>query len=298
VTDIRRLAVIWLLLVLLVPIVAGTFMAENTLHPSAPTASATVADSVSRATRSTYRDVQIRTTDGTALQAWLFIPPGPPAGHVVVLHGVGDSRAGMHRIIRMLLSRRYAVLAPDSRPGLTTYGIREAADVHLWAEYLYRTQPVQNLYGLGESMGAAVLLQSLPSEPRFRAVVAECPFSTFPAIARDRIEQNLHSDSLLARAIAEPVLASGLLYTRMRYGVDLTAASPLDAVRHSEIPILLIHGLRDSNVSPQHSRILLLANPRHIVPWFVPKAGHVGAFSADPAVFEERVTSFFQTYQR
>ena len=100
------------------------------------------------------------------------------------------------------------------------------------------------------------------------------------------------------RLIATPIVAAGLLYTQARYGVDLRAASPLAAVRHTSVPILLIHGLRDTDVSPQHSRILLLANPRHITPWFVPRAGHLGAFSADPAVFEERVISFFRNHQR
>jgi hypothetical protein len=147
-------------------------------------------------------------------------------------------------------------------------------------------------------MGAAVLLQSLPLEPRFEAVVAESPFSTFDAIANDRIAQNIGSDAWPIRAISGPVILSGLLYARIKYGVDLEAASPLKAVRETDTPILLIHGLRDTNISPQHSRILLLANPRHIVPWFVPKAEHTGAFSTDPAVFEERVTTFFQSHQR
>ena len=40
-----------------------------------------------------------------------------------------------------------------------------------------------SLYGLGESLGAAILIESLPREPRFRAVVAECPFDSFEDIA-------------------------------------------------------------------------------------------------------------------
>ena len=209
----------------------------------------------------------------------------------------------MRRLISLFLRNGYAVLAPDSREHgasgglLTTYGILEAPDVHQWADYLFHTHPVRNLYGLGESMGAAVLLQSLPLEPRFQAVVAESPFSTFTAIAHDRIFQDLGSNALPVRLLAGPIVSSGLLYARLRYGLDLAAASPLDAVRHATVPILLIHGLRDDNISPQHSRVLLMANPRHIVPWFVPNAGHTGAFSTNPALFEERVISFFQSYQ-
>jgi dipeptidyl aminopeptidase/acylaminoacyl peptidase len=273
---------------------AGCLLAENALHVRHT--------AVSQLTAPAHQDAQIRTPDGADLHAWLFLPARPHPNYVIVLHGVGDTRAGMRSIAAMLLHNGYAVLAPDSRGHgestgePLTYGIREAHDVHQWADYLYRTQQVENLYGLGESMGAAILLESLPIEPRFRAVVAECPFSSFTAIAHDRIYQAFQSDSWPVRAAAAPTILFGFLYARLRYGIDLTAASPIEAVRHVTTPILLIHGLHDTNIPPQHSRDLLFANPRHIVPWFVPKAGHVGAFSANRALFEQRVVSFFQSY--
>jgi uncharacterized protein len=234
-------------------------------------------------------EVQIQGPDGAALHARLFRSSQPDSDYVIVLHGTDP-------LIRMLVKNHYSVLAPGNRT-LMTYGVREAPDVHLWADFLFHTQPVKNLFGLGESTGADILLQSLPLEPRFQAVVAESPFSTFTAMARERVYQNFGSDAFWIRSIAVPVVFSGLLYARMHYGVDLAAASPLDAVRRTSVPILLIHGLRDTDILPEHSRILLLANPRHIVPWFVPKAGHAGAYSSDPAQFEERVVSFFRSYE-
>jgi dipeptidyl aminopeptidase/acylaminoacyl peptidase len=285
-----------LALPLLLILVSGVFLAENAVHPP-PGRFTDLAAAIDSAAHSTHQNVEISASDGTPLHAWLFLPPRPHPDYVIVLHGVGDSKSGMHRLIRMLLNNNFAVLAPDSRTNLVTYGVREAPDVHNWADFLFGTQPVHNLYGLGESMGAAVLLQSLALEPRLQAVVAESPFYSFDAVAHDRISQNLQSDSWLVRAIAGPTVAAGELYTRIRYGVDLSKASPIEVVRRTSTPILLIHGLLDTNVSPQHSRYLLLANPRHITPWFVPRAGHAGAYSTDPAVFEQRVTSFFRSYQ-
>jgi fermentation-respiration switch protein FrsA (DUF1100 family) len=263
-----------------------------------------VAPSIAAFTHSTYQDVHIRAADGCELHAWLFLPDRPHPNYVITMHGVADTRAGLHRIIQMLLRNGYAVLSPDSRAhgesegDTITYGVREAPDVHAWADYLFSTQKVTNLYGLGESMGAAVLLQSLAVEPRFEAVAAECSFSSFGAIAHDRIYQAFQTDALPIRALAGPIIFTGLTYTRLRYRIDLEAASPIDAVRHTTTPIILIHGLRDTNIYPQHSRDLLMANPQHITPWFVPKAGHTGAFNADPSVFEQRVTTFFQSHTR
>ncbi len=299
----RRVALIQVSILLLIAMALiaafGCILAENAVHArTVARYGLNTPDLIDADTGSAHQDVQIKGAGGTELQAWLFLPPRPHPNYAIVLHGVGDSRGGMQLLIRMLLRHDYAVLAPDSRTDLLTYGIREAPDLHLWADYLYNTQKVQNLFGLGESMGGATLLQSLPLEPRFRAVVADSSFSTFTEIAHDRIQQNLNGDSWPVRAIAVPIVSSGLLYTRLRYGVDLAAASPVEAIRHVSTPILLIHGLKDNNISPQHSRNLLLANPRHVTPWFVPKAGHLGAYSANPALYEERVISFFESNSR
>jgi uncharacterized protein len=278
-------------------VLIGILAVEDVMHPSKNRQPADPPEHMASEMKSTYQDVQVKASDGTLLEAWLFLPERPHPNYVVLLHGVRDTRASMHRLIRMMLRNGYAVLAPNSRTDLVTYGIREASDIHLWADYLYRTQQVRDLYGLGQSMGAANLLQSLPLEPRFSAVVAEAPFSTFTTIAHDRIEQQIGSGAWPVRMIAYPIVADGFVYARLKYGVDLSTPSPLEAVRHTSTPILLIHGLKDANISPQHSRTLLLANPRHITPWFVPKAGHLGAFSADPAVFEQRVITFFEAHQ-
>ncbi len=56
-----------------------------------------------------------------------------------------------------------------------TYGILEAEDIARWAAWLSRQPGVMRVYGLGESMGAANLIESLPRRPGFRAIVAECP---------------------------------------------------------------------------------------------------------------------------
>ena len=47
-----------------------------------------------------------------------------------------------------------------------------------WAGFVLSRPGMTRLYGFGLSMGAAILIQTLPTEPRFRALVADCPFAT------------------------------------------------------------------------------------------------------------------------
>jgi hypothetical protein len=62
----------------------------------------------------------------------------------------------------------------------------KAGDIHRWADALLAEPRVERLYGIGQSMGAAILMESLSLAPRFRALTADCPFVTFEEIAFDR----------------------------------------------------------------------------------------------------------------
>ena len=167
------------------------------------------------------------------LDGWLFTPREPYGSGVILLHGVGDSRIGMAMHAGYLLRAGFTVLMPDLRGhgssggSVISYGIRESADVHAWADWFLRTRPIEHLYGLGQSMGAAILLQSLSREPRFRAIVADCPFDSLEDVAYYRLEHESH----LGRWASWPVVHTGLLYARLVYGLDLRQASPAAAIR-------------------------------------------------------------------
>jgi len=240
-----------------------------------------------------WRNVRITASDGAVLQAWLLWPRNANGNSVIVLHGIADSRAGEMGLARMLLAHGYTVLLPDSRGhgdsggDLVTYGLREAGDLHRWVTWLITDQHPLHVFGMGESLGAAVLLQSLAIEPRFSAVVAECAFASFERIADDRVSQRV------PRVMAFPAVWMGFEYARLRYGLDFRGASPEAVLPKVAIPVLLIHGLADDKTPPIHSEILAAENPRWVRLWLVPGAGHTGAFGTAPQEFQRRVLGWF-----
>jgi uncharacterized protein len=151
--------------------------------------------------------------------------------------------------VRLFVDNHYKVLAPDRRGHgesggeIVTYGLLEARDIRSWVDWLIAAVRPRNIFAMGESFGAAVLLQSLSVEPRFNGVIAECPFASFRAIAEDRVAQCLPIASPLAHAAAAPMVWSGFLYARWKYGLDFHAASPEAAVGATSTPVLLIHAL-------------------------------------------------------
>src|SRR5262249_32296774 len=83
--------------------------------------------------------------------------------------------------------------------------------------------------GGGEWMGAAELLQALPREPRFCAVVAESPFSSFREIAYVRMGQPFNLGPWVGRTFFRPTVDVGFIYVRLHYGVNMDSASPENA---------------------------------------------------------------------
>jgi pimeloyl-ACP methyl ester carboxylesterase len=80
--------------------------------------------------------------------------------------------------------------------------------------------------------------------------------------------------------------------------VDLLSPSPLDAVKNSHVPVLLVHGEKDQSISPHHSQLIAQAAPDHVQLWLVPNAGHTGAWAAAHQEFENRLLSWFADHPR
>ena len=249
--------------------------------------------------------VSIHAADEIELRGWYSVPAHDNGRAVVLLHGIGDNRGGVAGYGQEFLAHGYRVLLPDSRAHgesggeLATYGLRESDDIHRWVSWLY-DHGATCVNGLGESMGAALVLESLATEPRFCAVVADSGFATFRSVAYDREGYFLGLgrfglERWFGRTIGFLPAEVGLHYAKWRYGVDLFRANPVDALRNSSTPVLLIHGDADINILPDHSRVLAVANPKAEF-WLVPGAVHCGAAGKAPQEFWPRVLGFFQRY--
>lgn len=248
-------------------------------------------------------NVEVTAGDGVILRAWSIRPRNDNGVAVILLHGQSDNRAGMLGNADLLLRHGFAVLLPDARAHgesggqIGTYGVKEAGDVRRWYEWLERADAPRCVDGLGDSMGAAQLLASLTLEPGFCAVCAESSFATFQEAGYDRLGQEFETSPWLGRTLLRPAIEAGLIYARFRYGVDFEQASPSKAVAASAVPVLLIHGLADTNLPPRHSEMIRKDNPS-VVLWEPAGAGHCGASEAAPKEYELRVIGWFESHDR
>jgi uncharacterized protein len=288
---------IWLLICAAIGVVA----VEGALHPARmalTTEDEQRAAAIARENHAVLVNVKVAAKDGAVLQAWSLVPQVGNHDAVILLHGQGDNRAGMLGAAAILLHHGYAVLLPDARAhGLSggqvgTYGVLEADDVRRWFEWLHQSESPRCIDGLGDSMGGAELLRSLDAERGFCAVIAESTFSSFREAAYDRLGQQFSTGSWLGRTLLRPAFMVGVVYVQLRYGIDFGKADPASAVARSGVPVLLIHGLADTNLPPRHSENIKARNPA-VTLWEPVAANHCGASSTEPAEYERRVVGWF-----
>ena len=297
-----RYGLIFLTLYLNLCIIGGIYLADGTLHPARRPLTEDEVTAVRDSTltlNANFTDAAITTPDNVTLRAWIIHPHSPNGNAVLLLHGLADNRMGMTGYAQLLLSHGFTVLLPDARAHgtsggpLATYGLIERNDIHQWFDFLEAQDHPRCIFALGESMGAAQLLQSLDTHPHLCAVIAESSFSDFREIAYDRMGQPFKLGPWVGRTLLRPLVEVAFLRARLKYHLRMDDISPEDSVAATKVPVLLIHGQIDSNIPVRHSQRIHARAPNTIL-WEVSGADHCGAISTSPNEFEHRLLAWFK----
>jgi alpha-beta hydrolase superfamily lysophospholipase len=189
-----------------------------------------------------HSDWSVATRDGVTLRGWLFPTTSPPKGLIVYLHGKDANRSFGARIAERYVPRGYEVLTFDLRAHgrsggwLTTYGAREVGDL---AQAL-DTVPIDPVILIGQSLGAAIALQAAASNSRVRGVVAVASFADLETRVRE--------------AAGRLDVAPSFDWLATNAGFRVQDISLREAATRIRVPVLLVHGTRDTVTSFHHSQ--------------------------------------------
>jgi uncharacterized protein len=231
------------------------------------------------------QDVTFATSDGLKLYGW-YVPPQNGAV-IMLLHGRGGNRAANLGMLPMFIDHQYGVLTFDMRSYRQSDGDDFSyswRDVAAAAEFLQSQPGVEQIGGIGFSLGANVIVAGAAHTPAVAALVAD---GTGPVQWVDMPKHTTWLDWLslpgdLASHFALQSYEPGILAVH-----DALA-------RISPRPVLLISGDDPSNEYELRVNQQLMAEaPASVTLWVVPHAGHVGGFAVDPAAYEARVIDFF-----
>jgi len=227
------------------------------------------------------------------LVGWFFALPANQ-GTVLACHGVGANREDILEIVEIIRKAGFQALCFDFRghgasSGHTiTYGFRERDDVLGAWDYLLTRKDVdpERIFGLGVSMGATSLLMALPELPGMKAVIADSAFSSLSRMVR-------HQYRFVPGWPGELLTHLTAFFGWLETGLAIETVDASVAIRGLNVPIFFIHGLDDSIVPPECSRILYdgYGGPKKLR--LEPDAGHGGTAIGDPLGYRRELKEFF-----
>lgn len=188
-------------------------------------------------------------------------PAKKPRGTVFLLHGRSGKKEDMLAIAERFVAAGYRCLVYDARchgesdGENCTFGHAEKGDFRAVLDQTLallgdRGENPGQLCAVGISLGASVLLQSLPDEPRLSAVVAVAPFATLPDVVNHSARRNIY------RHIPLWLIAGTMRTGGFRAGFDPFQVSPLRGVEQTTRPIFFVHGELDEVIPVEHTRRL------------------------------------------
>ncbi len=174
----------------------------------------------------------------------------------------------------------------DSEGHTMTFGIRERDDVLRWAQYCDRRFPGTPLFLHGISMGAATVLMAsaLPLPKSVKGILADCPYD----VPRDIIVLTATKAGFPGKFMWPFLRLGAFLFGEFSFG----SVSAHEAVKHTPVPILLIHGEDDRFVPAYMSEPMAAANPERVTRVTFPNAGHGLSYLEDTPRYQALTQAF------
>ena len=239
------------------------------------------------------RELSVTTFDGLTLYGKYYeYAPGAPIE--LMFHGYrGTAERDLCGGVQRAFSLGRSVLIVDQRAAgksgghVITFGVKENRDCLCWVDFMVKHfgEDVRIVL-CGISMGASTVLlaagQPLPKQ--VVGVLADCGFSSAPAIIRTVIRQMKLPDRILY-----PFVRLG---GRIFGGFDPDQADMTEAMKRCKVPVIFFHGDADDYVPCQMSRenFDACASVKRLV--VTPGAGHGMCYLADQEAYLQPLREF------
>jgi len=217
----------------------------------------------------TAHDVFFDNGEGSKLHGWWMPAVGAARATVVQAHGNAANVTNHAPLVAWLPAHGYNVLSFDyrgfgrSEGSPTLNGV--VADVRAAVAEARRRSGTTPLVLLGHSLGGATAVRALAEENAddVKLLILDSAFASYRGIARDAASQSLLS-------LVAPLAVAGL---------PREASDPLTAISGIRVPVLLLHGERDSVIPIEHSERLHAAvnSPKQFIR--IPGGQHLDALS-------------------
>ena len=252
------------------------------------------------ADQAAYEQVSVQSFDGLTLYARYYEGDSQAdMPYILLFHGYHSvGRTDFGDVLRFYHQKGYHVLLVDERGhGLSQgkyigFGVLECRDCLSWIEYLQARFGQQiSIFLEGASMGATTVLMacglSLPAN--ICGVIADCGFTSPWEILRHVLRSQYHLPAF-------PLLWLIDWWARLLAGYSLKQASTPEILKHTQIPVLFLHGKADQLVPCEMTlqAYEACAAPKHLC--LVENAFHCGSYLLEKERCQKELEHFLQRY--
>lgn len=239
-------------------------------------------------------EVYIQSEDNLKLHGY-FIEQDNPI-YMIMVHGYRGDGASIISPIKKMKKQGYNLIIPDLRGhGLSDgdyigMGWDDRLDILAWIDYILDRDKNASIVLYGVSMGGATVMnvvgENLPHQ--VKAVIEDCGYTSVWDIFKTHIDMdNLTSDAALHMAS---------FTTKLRAGYYLEDVKPIEQVKKSKIPMLFIHGGKDTFVPKEMVDELYAAATCEKEKLIIEKAGHANSCSVDSELYYQTIFKFIDKY--
>lgn len=264
---------------------------------SPPKACADIADPNLKAPPAPNFPVEVWTIesfDGLKLKAKKFTPAEKTNRWAILVHGYGRDGTYAYDYGEEYLKRGWNVLIPDLRAAgesegeFITMGAFESRDVFDWAKKISSDNPDAKIVLHGVSMGAATVMLTAAQNPEnLCAVVEDCGYTSAYDMFTAQLEKLFGLPEF-------PAMYCANIVCKLKTGIKISDAAPINFVDKISVPILFIHGDADKLVPFEMMGELYDKTAAPKEKFVVADAGHADAKSVNPAAYFDKVFAFLE----
>jgi fermentation-respiration switch protein FrsA (DUF1100 family) len=239
-----------------------------------------------------FDEVAFQSHDGLKLVGWYIAADVPTTKGIVLFHGHGSNKDTAFKKYGQMLHDHFNLFIYDQRycgesdGPYSTLGFLEDKDAVLAVDQL-RSRGNTSIGLMGESMGAAVAIDTGAVIPDVRGVWADCAFDTLYDACEPRAAARHYP---LPGLVADSVIKT----VGFKSHCDVVQADPIKWIaKISPRPLYLVHGQKDDETTPINGEKLFAAAAEPKTMWRTPNAKHAESWSMYPDEYRERMRTFF-----
>ena len=244
--------------------------------------------------KSGYTIVSITNEHGLQLQGYC-ITKSNSATWVILVHGYMGKSDDLRLEAKRFYDLGFQVLLIDlqghgaSEGDVIGFGALDSNDLTLWVQFLNDQMSAKHIILYGVSMGAAsVMICSDQQLLNVEGIIEDCGFTTL-------YEQLRHIVSSMFPKLPPDMLIMCLrLVLKQKAGYRIKDANPLQHVAHATLPMMFLHGDRDTFIPCAMMNELSQAYPGNGYVTLIKGGRHANSSKVASMIYWEAITTFLK----